>query len=337
MADRSSTGPNSAARRNWLRAFTVVFYLALGIFATLYLQTIDWSGLSTVEFNLGWLALATGFALLARYIFGGLWIFFLHRMQTAEERGVGHRGVAGHAGASVPWSQLMLIYSQAWLGRYIPGAVTWVAGKVLLASRLGISKRRLAVSSFFEIALQLLTVMSSGLLLLLIDDRAGQLGAGFGWLLGAAVAVGLVALLPPVFGRLMRLAARLARREAIAPELVPNAGTLGVGVLGFIASSLVSGLALFFVALSIDPDISLADLIFVVGASNLASAISMLAVFAPAGLGVRDGLQLAALLFVTDPATAVLITVVMRLASIAWDGLFWLVALASHRLARLER
>lgn len=320
-----------------LRAFTVVFYAALLVFGAIYLQSLDWRTLSRLTLDPGWMLIATGFALLARYIFGGLWIYFLHQMQRDGERGARQPGVAGHEGARVAFSQLMLVYAQAWFGRYIPGAVTWLAGKVLLAAKLGISKRRLAVSSFFEIALQLLTVLSSGLLLLLLDDRASQLGAGMGWLLAAAVAVGVVALLPPVFGKLIQAAAKLANRGPIAAELVPRAGTLGVGVLGFFASSLVSGLALFFVALSIDPTIDTGDLLFIVGASNLASAISMMAVFAPAGIGVRDGLQLAALLFVTDPATAVVITVVMRLASVLWDLLFWLVALASHRLTRLER
>lgn len=307
------------------------------VFGALYLQSIDWGALSRLEPNPWWLLLATVFALMARYIFGGLWIYFLHQMQREGERGVGERGVAGHSGTRVSFSQLMLVYAQAWFGRYIPGAVTWLAGKVVLAAKLGISKRRLAVSSFFEIALQLLTVLSSGLLLLLLDDRAGQLGAGVGWLLAVAVGLGLVSLLPPVFGRLITVAAKLTKRGPISPELVPTTRTLGVGVLGFIASSLVSGLALFFVAIGLDPAISPGDLLFVVGASNLASAISMMAVFAPAGIGVRDGLQLAALLFVTEPATAVIITVVMRLASIVWDLLFWLVALASQRLTRLER
>jgi uncharacterized membrane protein YbhN (UPF0104 family) len=64
----------------------------------------------------------------------------------------------------------------------------------------------------------------------------------------------------------------------------------------------------------------------------------MLAVFAPAGLGVRDGLQLAALLFVTEPATAVMITLLMRLASIVWDLLFLGLAFGWRAVAvRLER
>lgn len=324
------------ARRS-LRLFTVAFYVALAIFAALYLQSIDWGSLQQLQLNPWWLLIASCFALAARYIFGGLWIYFLHQMQREGERGVNERGIAGHSGARVNFSHLMLVYSQAWLGRYIPGAVTWIAGKVVLAAKLGISKRRLAVSSFFEIALQLITVLSSGLLLILLDDRAGQLGNGLGWLLGAAVAIGVIALIPPIFGRLIQAAATLAKRGPIAAQLVPSARTLGVGLLGFITSSLVSGLALFFVALSLDASISMADLLFIVGASNLASAISMMAVFAPAGLGVRDGLQLAALLFVTDPATAVIITVVMRLASVVWDLLFWLLATAVHRLVRLER
>ena len=65
---------------------------------------------------------------------------------------------------------------------------------------------------------------------------------------------------------------------------------------------------------------------FVLAASNLASAVSMVAVFAPAGVGVREAIQIAALLFVMSPEQAVAATLLMRLLSIAWDGLFLVLA-----------
>lgn len=296
----------------WIRLLSWVFYSALVIFGVIYLQGLDWQGIGELELNWWPLLAATGLAITARLMFAELWLYFLMRLRGVDSKPFGARLRA----------DLLLVYAKSWLGRYIPGAVTWLAGKVVFAARLGISKGSLAISSVLEIGLQILTVLSSGLVLVLLDDRANQLSGGLGWTLAVGAALGFLMLLPPIFTRVINLGLKLAKRGELSADLTPWPSTLAVGVLGFLGTALVSGLALFFVALSLDPTISTRDLLFILGASNLASALGMLAVFAPAGLGVRDGLQLAALLFVTEPATAVMITLLMRLASIVWDLLF---------------
>jgi glycosyltransferase 2 family protein len=58
----------------------------------------------------------------------------------------------------------------------------------------------------------------------------------------------------------------------------------------------------------------------------------MLAVFAPAGLGVREGVQLTMLLLVMSPEQALVATVLMRLWSIVMDALFATVAWLVRRV-----
>lgn len=48
------------------------------------------------------------------------------------------------------------IYGQSWLGRYIPGKVGWVVGRVVYGKKLGISKKMLTFTSIFEIIITLL-------------------------------------------------------------------------------------------------------------------------------------------------------------------------------------
>jgi uncharacterized membrane protein YbhN (UPF0104 family) len=61
----------------------------------------------------------------------------------------------------------------------------------------------------------------------------------------------------------------------------------------------------------------------------------MVAIFAPAGLGVREAIQIAALMLVMDAETAVVATILMRLLSIVWDALFLGIAKLVRR-ARLS-
>jgi uncharacterized membrane protein YbhN (UPF0104 family) len=62
----------------------------------------------------------------------------------------------------------------------------------------------------------------------------------------------------------------------------------------------------------------------------------MLAVFAPAGLGVRETVQLTMLLLVMPAEAALVATVLMRLWSILMDALFLAAALSARRFASLK-
>ena len=58
------------------------------------------------------------------------------------------------------------------------------------------------------------------------------------------------------------------------------------------------------------------------GASSLAGAVSMLAIFAPSGIGVREGIQLALLSIIMPTEYALVITVFTRLWGVAMDFIF---------------
>jgi uncharacterized membrane protein YbhN (UPF0104 family) len=58
----------------------------------------------------------------------------------------------------------------------------------------------------------------------------------------------------------------------------------------------------------------------------------MIAVFAPSGLGVRDGIQLVLLSLIFPNEIALAITIFSRLWSAAVDVLFYLVAELTYRL-----
>lgn len=91
---------------------------------------------------------------------------------------------------------------------------------------------------------------------------------------------------------------------------------------------MLSGTAYYFITLGVYPSLKLTDAAFVIGAASMASAISMLAVFAPGGLGVREGVQALLLALVMPAPIALVVVVVTRVWSLAVDGLFLLCAAA---------
>lgn len=279
----------------------------------IYLAQLDWASIGQLRPDFTWLIFASIAAMATRLWFAQIWLTLLKRLG---------------ANVSGQYLELLAVYSKAWLGRYVPGGAVWIVGKVYFASKLGISKAKLAISSFLEGALQVIVVLISATALLAFDSRIKQFGDIWAWGLGLLSVVGFVMVLPPVFNRAVSTAYRLVKKQNFDPDNLPDGGTITAGIIGFAASAALSGFSYFLTAKALAPQLGVNELLYVIGTSNLASALSMLAVFAPAGLGVREAIQLATLLVIVSPVEAIAITVFIRLWSIAMDLVFYLIVLA---------
>ncbi|CAN5577418.1 hypothetical protein BH09ACT4_BH09ACT4_01620 [soil metagenome] len=307
------------ARKVLGRLIPIVFYTALVVFLAFYLSGIDWAVLNGIDISWGFLVIATVLSLGFRYWGVGIWFFLLRRLGAGSLRG---QRIA-----------LAFVYAKSWLGRYIPGAATWILGKIYFASKLGVSRSKLAVSGLLEGGLQIVATLAFAILVLLIDPRTLSLGWGFGVGMAAALLVCVIALIPPVFRRIVNRALRLARREPLPASAFPTVSTLLISVALYLGGALLAGASYFFIAAAIYPEIDAADALFVIGATSLASALSMLAVFAPGGLGVREGVLGLLLAFVVPGEIALVIVVVTRVWSFVVDGLFFAVAGITQQIA----
>jgi uncharacterized membrane protein YbhN (UPF0104 family) len=300
-----------------LRVVPWVFYALVGVFAYFYLKGLNWAALAQVQINWWWMVAASVASIAVRYWFAAIWMFLLRSLKA---------NLAGQE------RELFLVYAKSWLGRYIPGGATWILGKIYFATKLGISKAKLGISSFLEGALQIIVVLISAAGMLALDPHVQKLGRGWVWALLVAAVLGLITVYPPIFNRVIQFGYTRVRKQSLDGEHLPDTKTIARGIGAFLVSSILSGLSFYFVAAAVDPALNWSSVLFIIGASNLASALSMLAVFAPAGLGVREGVQLTMLLLVMNPEQALVATVLMRLWSIVMDALFAAVAYVARRV-----
>ena len=172
------------------------------------------------------------------------------------------------------------------LGKYLPGKVWAVAGMALMAQRAGIAAWAATGSA---VVLQVLAIGTGAAVAGLTGRRAieaadPRMGAGLLLLIAGAVAGVALLLWPPFLRRLLRLA---------APDAVARGTPPAAGIVFGIAANLVAwvgyGLALWLLARGLLPSVGLdpALAIAVFTASYLAG---FLALFAPGGIGVREGL-----------------------------------------------
>ena len=290
------------------KIITVIFYLLVIGFLVAYGSTLDLGSLLEIQINWLPVIMASAVAVASRFIFAFIWRMLLTSM-----------------GASLTPEQsrqLTLVYSKAWLGRYLPGSATWVIGKIYFASNLGISKTKLAVSSLMEAMLQLVIVTALAAVLLIFDPRIAQLGGGLEWLLIIITLLGLIAITPKVFNKLTATSYRLIRKTEISNEdLLTNQAVINASGM-FLLTSILNAVSVLLIAVSIDASL-LENSLLILGIASLASAVSILVVIAPAGLGVREGIQIIGLSLITTPELALAITILVRLMSIVWDLVFY--------------
>lgn len=293
------------------------FGLLVVIFISVYLFKIDWTALQDIQLDWVPFLIATLIALVYRYWGAVIWLFLLERL--------GARAVRGNL------LELFQIYAKAWLGRYLLGAGTWILGKIYFASRFGIGKGKLAVSGVLEGVLQLLATLIVGLGLLAFDPRLDSVGSSFRVLSLIALVICCVGLIPPVFRTGIRVLYRMLRRKSIAVEDLPDGQSIIYGGLLYVAGTLITGVSYFFVAQAVYAPLQWSDILYVVGASSIASAVSLLAVFAPGGIGVREGVQVVFFAALMPVEVAVVVSVLMRLWSLLVDLLFFFVATVARR------
>jgi glycosyltransferase 2 family protein len=172
------------------------------------------------------------------------------------------------------------------LGKYLPGKVWAIAGMALMAREAGVAPWAATGSA---VVLQMLAIGTGAAVVGLTGARVLETarpgsGAALVILVVAAVVGVMLLLWPPVLKRMLRLMAPEAGERA-----VPAAGPLAFGVAANLLAWTGYGIALWLLARGLLPSADLRPLpaIAVFTASYLAG---FLALVAPAGLGVREGL-----------------------------------------------
>jgi uncharacterized membrane protein YbhN (UPF0104 family) len=216
-------------------------------------------------------------------------------------------GVALAARSPVRVRRGVRIWFLANLARYVPGSVWSYVGAVELARKEGADRHQtLAVMALTQ-ALSVGVAVLTGLPVL-VAERASL---GKAALLGAAVVAGGAVLVVAARRPLLALLAR--RFPGVSPrDLVPAPALAARLIAGYALYWVVAGLAFALFVRSLHP-LASADIPAVVAAYAAAYAAGFLALFTPAGLGVREAVLVVALSGVLPAGPAVAVAVGSRL------------------------
>ncbi|KPK65866.1 MAG: hypothetical protein AMK73_01690 [Planctomycetes bacterium SM23_32] len=213
------------------------------------------------------------------------------------------------------WQQVSAIAWIPAMAKYVPGRFAGVVGALWLLRRCGVSA---AVAAGVVVARTALVVLSGFMVaapLTLWEPMRERLPLA--WLLyGATLGSSIVCLHPRCFGAVANLLLRRLGRERLAA--VPRLRDYGVPLFLTLCRRMLAGVELWFVARAI-AQVPLQVAPMLASAAALAHTAGLLAFFAPAGIGVREGVYLLVLGPLLGPSPAALVAVLARLVDVCGD------------------
>jgi uncharacterized membrane protein YbhN (UPF0104 family) len=299
----SAEHPSAPRRRLNRTAIQTVYFALLLALAGYYF--VRWRGnLPALLDRLNWgLVAVSGVTLVAATL------FYVY-VQYCIYRGMGVR---------LTFRQTVSIVCPSQLGKYIPGKVLLPGNYYLLSRKAGVDVREIGGSFLISTALWIVTAVLcslSSVSLLSPTLRYGTL------LLPVLL---LIAIHPRVLGLLFALLAwalRKVGRSAAAERLgesmaLPYSFYLKILALYLVAWLLV-GIEVFCLVAALQPvdagafPISLAS-------GSIGTVVGFVALFAPGGLGVREGLGAVILAQITPTESALFVLVLLRLMTVVAD------------------
>jgi glycosyltransferase 2 family protein len=268
---------------------------------------------------------------LGRLSIGTIVLAFIAVVAGQVATALSWRAVLTGLGSPLPLAVAGRVFLLAQLGKYLPGSLWPVLAQAELGRDHGVPRARSAVAAVGVLVVGLVvgTVVAVGCLSL---SATGALRTY--WYILFVPVLGLVALSPPVLGRLLSLAFKLTRRPPADTAI--GGGALLASAAWSLVQWLCFGVQAWLLARGLGGS---HDRLFLLatGAYAVAWVIGFLIVFVPAGAGARE----AALVLVLGPAignsNALALALVSRVLTIAGDLLTVGVAVVSARIYARKR
>lgn len=282
----------SAARsRLYTAARWLAALVALGFIARYVLVHADQLRGAELDFHLP--TVLGSFAVLLLYLAG---------------RSLAWHHITRRLGVAVPLSRAFVSWNYSLLGKYLPGKVFLLLGRLHEYHRADKSMTRVTLAFFLETVSTLLASVLTILLALLLVEV--DFVTHHRWLLWIALGTLLVMLHPWPLSWAINGVLRALRRPGVVLDLRlrDTASFVGLATVNW----LVFGVAFYLFIHAVYP-LELRYIVFLAGAISVASLAGILVLVAPSGLGVREGILTLLLAQVMPAPVAAMLSLASRL------------------------
>lgn len=279
----------------YLRSGAAALAVILIIFFLVRFLYRHWQEVAAFRFAFNYYYLALSF--------GVLFVFFFLRVYC-------WRIILKRMNVSLSLRKSIKVSFLSMMGRYLPGKVWMVVGKVYLSGREGVPRAEAFASAVIEIVLEIAASIFFFFFFLLSVLERPLLSTAMIYLLGMILVAGMVLLHPRLFYRVINFLLKRLKGETIEKGIAYR-DILLLFVL-YTGIVLIQGTAFYLFVSALCP-VPLASLLELTASLSVAGALGTLSFFAPSGLGVREGVLALLLSNSVVAPIAVLISLLARI------------------------
>ena len=297
--------------------WAIILLILFFIFRTLW-ANID--QLREFEFELKPIPILISYLLLLIYYFG---------------RSISWHYITIKNKVNIPLHLSILAWFYSLIGKYLPGKIFLLLGRLYFYQNKGQSKTKVAFCFFLETLCTLLASTFTVLISLMFIE-VDNIGI-YRSLLLVLIVLLLIVLYPPFLNVLINFVMKLLNKNEVQLQVVYFDMYKFVGI--YTINWFVFGAAFFFFINSIIY-VDLQYFIYLTGAISFASLIGVLALFAPSGIGVREGVLVFMLKMILPISIAILVSLTARIwvtiGEIAFVSVAFLVAKLFDRKTKIS-
>jgi uncharacterized membrane protein YbhN (UPF0104 family) len=200
-------------------------------------------------------------------------------------------------------------YSQ--LGKYLPGKIWLLLSRFHFYESKGQSKRVVSVAIYLEVVTMIVAAGLIFLAALILFEEMASIYAGktFWWILLPFI-LAFICLHPRLLQKILNWTLIQFKREPVSLS-ISYFDILWI-LLVCIISWVIGGVGFYLFVASVFP-VAPQYILFLTGALAISSILGLIAIFAPSGLGVREGALAYLLSFIVATPVAVVISILTRI------------------------
>jgi len=208
---------------------------------------------------------------------------------------------------AVSWSEALKAYFYSIPGKYIPGKVFMLAARFPAYENAGKSLAKVTVCFFLE---NICTLLGAAFLFVIsLFFFPNDLLVNYRYAVILLIILFFIFIHPKILNFFLRTAGKLIKKDIQIPVSYPE---MLRTVLLFIINWLAAGTGFYLLVHAVYP-VPASQWLYTGGIYGLSTIIGILALFAPSGLGVREGILTAGLLLIMPEEYAVTISLISRL------------------------
>ena len=214
-------------------------------------------------------------------------------------------------GIAISFRETLVSWFTSQLGKYLPGKVWLLLGRFYFYESKGKSKRAISIALYFE---TVIGTVAAGVLFLmafvLFDEiRPFYTGRRLGGLI-LPFALALIFLYPPVLQRTLNWVLHRIRREPVSIS-ISYPDILWILFIS-LAAWMAGGFAFYLFANSLF-SIPSKYILLLTGSLAISCFLGLIALFAPSGLGVREGVLVYLLSAILPSSVAIILSILTRI------------------------